>query len=179
MKKLIFITSNKHKLEEAQAIFPGIEARDIDLPEIQEIDPKKVIEAKLLEAFKCHKGEYIVEDTSLYLDAIPSLPGPLIKWFLKALGREGLYGLTEKYDNFGAQAKCYIGHISEQGEVSYFEGAVSGRVVSPRGESSFGWDPIFQPDGYELTFAEMGTEEKNKISHRKKALIKLKEALEK
>lgn len=54
-----------------------------------------------------------------------------------------------------------------------FIGEIKGRIVRPRGESGFGWDPVFQPDGYSKTFAEMGADEKNAISHRFKAFEKL------
>ena len=62
--------------------------------------------------------------------------------------------------------------------IKYFEGIVHGRIVAPRGDR-FGWDPIFQPDGYAHTYAEMSEDEKNKISHRTLALNKLKQHLEK
>lgn len=60
----------------------------------------------------------------------------------------------------------------------YFEGIIKGKIVKPRGESNFGWDPIFVPEGFGKTFAEMGVEEKNKISHRKIVLEKLKKYIE-
>jgi inosine/xanthosine triphosphate pyrophosphatase family protein len=79
--KIQFITGNKNKFAEAQKIISNLEQLDVDLPEIQEIDAKKVIEAKLQEARNLFEGEFVVEDTSLYLDCLNGLPGPLIKWF--------------------------------------------------------------------------------------------------
>lgn len=76
-----FITSSANKFKEIQTLVPNLERVEIDLPEIQEIDAQKIIEAKLDAAFEHHAGPFIVEDTSLYLDCMNGLPGPLIKWF--------------------------------------------------------------------------------------------------
>ena len=176
---LYFITGNKNKFEEARHILGEIEQLDVDLPEIQEIDPREIIRAKLSEALKHKKGEFIVEDTSLYFEALNGLPGPLIKWFLKALDREGLFQLCEKIWNNRAEAKCLLGYTRNENEIQFFEGIIRGQIVKPRGESGFGWDPIFQPTGHDKTFAEMTKDQKNAISHRRMALNKLKEFLEK
>ena len=86
---LYFITGNKGKLVEVQEIISSVEQLDIDLPEIQDIDAQEIIRAKLEEAQKHHQGQFIVEDTSLYLDCLNGLPGPLIKWFMKTIGNDG------------------------------------------------------------------------------------------
>lgn len=172
-RKIIFITGNKGKLEEAISILPEVVGKDIDLPEIQEIDAKLVIEAKLKEAYKHHKDEYIVEDTSLYFDELNGLPGPLIKWFLQALGDKGTAELILKYKNRKAEARTMIGYISKTGKIKYFEGSVKGKIVLPKGERGFGWDKIFMPTGYTKTFGQMSLEEKNVISMRKIAFKKL------
>lgn len=169
---LYFITSNKSKFGEVKSVLGTIEQLDIDLPEIQDMDARVIIRAKLEEAKKHHDGDFIVEDTSLYLSALNGLPGPLIKWFLKALGNDGLYTLATKFQNTEAEAKTIIGYLRE-GEVHFFEGVVPGKIVAPRGESGFGWDAIFQPLGKERTFAEMTAEEKNSYSMRRIAAQKL------
>lgn len=166
---IYFITGNKGKLAEAKEFIPELEGLDIDLPEIQEIDPRKVIEAKLLEASKHHSGEFVVEDTSLYFDAIPGLPGPLIKWFLKTINNQGMASLVDKYDVKTGRAVNMLGYMNSAGEITYFEGSINGEIVQPRGDYGFGWDVIFQPDGYSKTFAEMTQDEKNAISMRKLA----------
>jgi inosine triphosphate pyrophosphatase len=172
--KLYFITGNKNKLEEVKLILPNVEQQDIDLPEIQEIDAKEIIKAKLLEALKHKKASFIVEDTSLYLDCLNGLPGPLIKWFLKTIGIDGLYQLAKSSDNFKASAKTFIGYAKNKKEIHYFEGIVKGEIVKPRGQTGFGWDPIFKPEGFDKSFAQMTAEEKNKVSMRRLALNKLK-----
>ncbi len=176
---LYFITGNKGKLAEVQSVLKDIEALDIDLPEIQSLDAHEIIKAKLLEAQKHQTGEFIVEDNSLYLEGIKGLPGPLIKWFLKTVGNEGLYKMAEAFGNFNAEAKVVIGYSDPAGEISFYEGSTKGTIVASRGGQGFGWDPIFQPEGYDKTFAEMGVEEKNKFSMRRIAVEKLKEALNK
>src|SRR3989339_330772 len=122
-----FITGNKNKFEEAKEIINNLEQLDIDLPEIQSIDPEEIIKAKLSEALKHHKGEFIVDDTSVYLDCLNGLPGPLIKWFLKSLGREGIYNLCEKMGNNNATAKTVIGYTNGK-EIQYFSGELKGTI---------------------------------------------------
>lgn len=173
---LQFITGNKNKLQEVQSVIPDIEQLDIDLLEIQDLDPTAIIKAKLEEALNHHDGEFIVEDTSLYFEGLNGdLPGPFIKWFMKSLGNEGLADLAESLQSQKAVAKVIIGYAKSKDDIHFFEGAINGTIVRPRGETTFGWDPIFQPDGYDKTFAEMSSEEKNQISMRKLAAEKLKE----
>lgn len=172
-----FITGNKGKIEEALQILGDVDSLDLDLIEIQEIDAQVIIEAKLKEAEKIHKGEFIVEDTSLYLDALGGLPGPLIKWFMKTIGNDGLYKIAEKLGENGAEAKTIIGYSDVDGKVKFFEGSVRGTISEPRG-TGFGWDPIFIPSGYKKTFGEMTSNEKNEISMRKIAFEKLREYLD-
>ncbi len=169
---LYFITGNKGKFQEVEKIIPQIKQLDIDLPEIQEIDAKKIAKAKLQEALKHKEGEFVLEDTSLYFDALNGLPGPLIKWFLKALGDEGLFDLLLKYKNNKAIAKTIVAYAKSKNKIYFFEAVLEGEIVKPRGENGFGWDKIFQPKNSVKTFAEMSDEEKNKISMRKMAFEK-------
>ena len=167
-----FITGNKNKFSEAKEILGEVNQIEMDLPEIQEIDPKKIIKEKLKEARKAGKNNFFCEDTSLYIESLQGLPGPLIKWFLKTLKPEGIYKLVKSSTNKKAVAKTIIGYYDGNSE-RFFEGEIEGEIVEPKGETNFGWDPLFKPKGYNKTFAEMPKEEKNKISMRKKALIKL------
>lgn len=80
--RLLFITGNKGKFEEVKAALSFVEQFNVDLPEIQEIDSRKIIKFKLLEALRHKNAGFIVEDTSLHLDCLNGLPGPLIRWFL-------------------------------------------------------------------------------------------------
>ena len=96
------------------------------------------------------------------------------------MGRDGLYNMVKSFDDKSAYAQCiYAFCESPESEPVLFIGRCEGTIVEPRGENLFGWDPIFQPIGYEQTFAEMDSEEKNKISHRGKSLALFKEWLQK
>src|SRR6185436_6170020 len=110
-----------------------------------------------------------VEDTSLAVDSLGRLPGTLIKWFLEAVGVAGLGELVAKYPDHSATGRTVIGYRDAQGSVHYFTGEVRGQVVTPRGDKGFGWDPIFQPEGHDQTFAELGPEVKNTMSMRQAA----------
>ena len=174
-----FITGNKNKFNEAKLLIPSLEMLALELPELQSDDAEFIIRAKLAEARKHHDGEFIVEDTSLHFKCLNGLPGPLIKWFLHRLGHKGLYDLVSRSGNYGATARTLIGYARSSGDMQFFEGVTEGTIVSPRGKTTFGWDPIFRPAGHEKTYAEMTKKEKNKISHRSKAMKKLSEFLQK
>ncbi len=171
---LYFITGNSNKFSELRAILgDSLEQLDIDLPEIQEIDSHAIIAEKLAEARTQKAGAFIVEDSSLYLDALHGLPGPLIKWFLKTIGNEGLVPIADLFGNTGAEAKTVIGYADVDGNEFFFEGSLRVNIVAPRGTNGFGWDVIFQPEGSDKTFAELSPEEKNAFSMRKLAATKL------
>lgn len=174
---LYFITGNKGKFQEAKRILPELEQLDIDLPEIQDIDPHNIIKAKLDAAFAHHPGPFIVEDTSLYLDCLNGLPGPLIKWFLKTVGNQGLYEISSKLGNNRATAKTLVGYAKDKDTASFFEGVIEGYIVAPTAAGGFGWDPIFQPTDHPSSFGQMTLEEKEVFSMRKIALEKLKAVL--
>lgn len=182
-RKIYFITGNIGKFKEVKEILRPLEVKqlDLDLPEIQEIDSKKIIEDKLSRACEYYKdnekiNEFFVEDTSLEIFSLKGLPGSLVKWFLKTLGNKGIYNLVEDNKDKGAIAKTLIGYKNQEGEIHFFKGILDGRISSPKGEG-FGWDPIFVPRGYEKTFGQMDEKEKNKISMRKQALQQFKEHL--
>ncbi|KAJ8038892.1 Inosine triphosphate pyrophosphatase [Holothuria leucospilota] len=180
-KTLVFVTGNVKKLEEVNAILEGkvkVEARSIDLPEFQG-EPEFISVAKCKEAIKHIDGPVIVEDTCLCFNALGGLPGPYIKWFLKKLGPEGLHRMLLGWDDKSAYALCTFAYSSgdPDEEIKVFSGKTPGTIVEPRGPTDFGWDPCFQPDGFDQTYAEMPKDIKNDISHRGKALAALAEYL--
>jgi len=174
---IYFITGNDNKFLEVKSILRNIEPLKLDLSEVQSLDAKEIIQEKLKEAIKKHSGPFIVEDTSLYLDCMDGFPGPLIKWFLKSVGVEGIYHIVKSYDNFNAEAKTLIGYYN-CGKMEFFEGIIKGKIVAPTGPTNFGWDSIFEPEGYQESFQQMAKEEKNKISMRTHAVKKLKSYLD-
>lgn len=180
-RPITFVTGNAKKLEEVIQIlgnkFPyPLTNKKVDLPELQgEVD--EISRSKCLQAAKIIQGPVIIEDTCLCFNAMKGLPGPYIKWFLDKLGPEGLHTMLAGFEDKTAEAVCTFAFYSgEPGEeVQIFKGITKGSIVSPRGPRDFGWDPCFQPEGFEQTYAEMPKEEKNKISHRHKALSMLQE----
>lgn len=172
---LYFVTGNLGKFKEVKSILPQVEQLSIDLTEIQSLDPKVIIKAKLIEAQKKSQGEILVEDTSLYLDCLGGMPGPLIKWFMQALGVSGLAQLTAKLGNNKARAVSIFGYLDNTGMIKYYEGEVRGMIVDPVGENGFGWDSIFKPLGRKQTYAQMSMEVKldKSINMRRLALDQL------
>jgi inosine triphosphate pyrophosphatase len=176
---ITFITGNKNKLAEAQAVLPDLVGYDLDLPEIQEMNPRNIIEAKLLTPETTPLGACVVEDTSLSIESLGGLPGPLIKWFLLTLGSEGVANLAlQNAPAPRASATCMLGYRDPHGTAYYFSATQVGTITHPRGTTTFGWDPIFIPDGYTKTFAEMSPEEKRSISMRTQAFNALKAHLD-
>jgi inosine triphosphate pyrophosphatase len=186
IKSLNFVTGNKNKLLETSKILqntiPKLVSINLDLPELQGSSPEEISRAKCRIASKsAGKGvPVIVEDTSLCFNALNGLPGPYIKWFLDSIGHEGLNKLIEGYEDKSAYALCIFSYSDDpEKEPKTFIGKCHGKIVPPRGPpNSFGWDPIFQPDGFDETFAEMSKEVKNTISHRLLALDQFKAYVE-
>lgn len=174
-----FVTGNANKLREVKAILEpaGIEVRSyrLDLDEVQgSID--HVSESKCRRAADVVKGPVLVEDTALCFNALGGLPGPYIKWFLTAIGHQGLNNLIAAYPDKSAEAVCTFAFSAEPShEPLLFQGRCPGNIVPARGPSDFGWDPIFEYQGQ--TFAEMYGAHKNAVSHRARALRKLHEWL--
>ncbi len=175
--KIVFVTGNEGKFEEAKQVISELEQKDVDLVEIQSLDSKIIIAHKLDEAKKVVSGNLVVEDNSLNLECLGGLPGPMIKWFMKAIGNDGIVKIAKSFGNMKANATVVIGLSTEDGETEFFDGVIEGEIVDPRGVNGFGWDQIFQPTGWTKTFGEMTLEEKNKISMRKIAFQKLKDYL--
>ena len=121
----------------------------------------------------------MTEDVSLCFNALGGLPGPYIKDFLTNIGREGLHKILVGFEDKTAYAQCIFAFCEgPHAEPQIFVGRCKGKIVAPQGDNHFGWDPIFMPDGFDVTFAEMDMEVKNQISHRGNALKLVKEYLE-
>ncbi|MBN1275474.1 non-canonical purine NTP pyrophosphatase [Candidatus Woesearchaeota archaeon] len=174
---LYFITGNDDKYAEVKALLPEVERLDLDLPEVQSLDPRAVIRAKLFAAHEQHEGSFIVEDTSLSVAGLGGLPGPFIKWFLEAMSLERFAEIAVASQDPSAEAMVCIGYLAEGDEPVFFEGVLKGEVVFPRGERGFGWDKVFVPEGFDETFGEMAPEVKNSFSMRQQAVAELKEYL--
>ncbi len=170
---IAFITGNEKKFKEAHHAIPGLTQLSLDLPEIQELDSRKIIAAKVEAARAQYEGALLVDDVSLELIALNGFPGPLIKWLLSSNGVEGIWKIASSLGDTRARAICTLG-CAVGDTVEYFSGTVEGSIVSPRGPG-FGFDRIFLPDGETRVYSEMTVDEKNACSHRGIALMKLKE----
>jgi len=180
-KKITFVTGNMKKLEELKDILGDsfqLDNAKIDLPELQgEPDEVAIEKAKL--AAKEINGAVLIEDTSLCFNALGGLPGVYIKWFFEKIGNEGLYKMLEGFVDKTAYAQCIFTYCAgPDSKPITFVGRTNGKIVKPRGPEGFGWDPVFEPEGYDQTFAELDKEVKNKISHRYKSLMKVKNYFE-
>ncbi|KAL9690007.1 hypothetical protein QQ045_010400 [Rhodiola kirilowii] len=176
-RPVTFVTGNAKKLEEVRQILGNsvpFQSLKLDLPELQG-EPEDISREKARLAAKEVNGPVLVEDTCLCFNALKGLPGPYIKWFLQKTGHEGLNNMLMAYEDKSAFALCVFSlALGPDSEPLTFIGKTDGKIVPARGPTDFGWDPIFQPDGYDQTYAEMSKEVKNKISHRYRALAQVK-----
>ncbi|GHT62853.1 non-canonical purine NTP pyrophosphatase [Bacteroidia bacterium] len=189
-KKLVFATNNKHKLEEIRAIlsqsYPIVSLDEIgcseDIPETAEtLEGNALLKAQYI---KTHYGyDCFADDTGLEVKALNNAPGVYSARYAgeskdsKANMRKILREL-EKQSDRSARFRTAIALILG-GKEYLFEGIVEGKLIEEaRGNAGFGYDPVFVPEGYTETFAEMGADIKNTISHRAKAVEKLKAFLD-
>ncbi|KAF8806192.1 Ham1-like protein [Phlegmacium glaucopus] len=178
-KPLTFVTGNANKLKEVKAILSEggnpvtIDSQSLDIPEIQGTTQEVAID-KCKRAAELVKGPCITEDTALCFVALNGLPGPYIKYFMTSIGHEGLNAMLVGFPTKAAEAVCTFAYSAGPGtEPILFEGRTEGIIVPARGPKVFGWDAVFEPLGTGLTYAEMPDDQKNKLSHRYKALEKL------
>ncbi len=171
-KNITFISGNNSKIKEFRNMLePHVEMQvlDIDLPEIQSLDPKEVIEDKLNRVKQEVEWVFFVEDTCLVIDAYSNwLPGPLIKWFIKDREQwlQNIVDYTVMKNNLSATAITTIGlHIN--GKNHFFKWEIEWNISKEvKWSNSFGWDDIFIPAYWAKTFWEMNVEEKNNYSMR-------------
>ena len=181
MQPIYFITGNTMKASEVKAILAkfGIDIvkKELDIEEIQSLDAEKIAKKKAMEAFRMIKKPLITEDTGLYIKAMNGYPGPFIKHFFNSIGPQGIIDFLKNRDR-SAEAITVVAYCNSKGNVKTFEGKVKGRISTYAAAGSrFAWDTIFIPEGYDKTYAEIGAEEKNRISQRRKALEKFAEWL--
>ena len=175
--KITFITGNAGKAKEV-SMYLGIpiEHRSLDLDEIQSLDLEEIVKDKVMRAYEKIGTPVLVEDVSFVFNALGKLPGPLIKWFTKELENEGLCRLVDGKDRHCVATVCYGFYDGEK--VRLFSGSMAGTIAdSPKGSNSFGWSPIFIPEGYDKTYAEMSDDERIPFAMRNKALKDVREFL--
>jgi XTP/dITP diphosphohydrolase len=189
-KKLVFATNNKHKLREVREILgQSIQILSleeigcfVDIPETEcTLEGNALLKARYVRQH--HGYDCFADDTGLEVKALDNAPGVYSARYAGeakdsvANMHKVLEALKDKTDR-SARFRTVIAFIS--GETEYlFEGVVEGDIIEQaRGVAGFGYDPVFVPHGYSETFAELGEEIKNKISHRAEAVYKLKQFLD-
>ncbi|OJV87399.1 MAG: non-canonical purine NTP pyrophosphatase [Bacteroidia bacterium 44-10] len=185
MKEMVFATNNPHKLDEIRKIGEGrlriLSLADIDCHEEIEETGNTLEENALIKArFIKEKYGYdcFADDTGLEVDALKGAPGV----YSARYAGEGcsftdnmdkLLTALQGIENRTAQFRTVIALVLN-GKEYLFDGVIKGKIIEKkRGSTGFGYDPIFMPDGYDKTFAELGNEVKNSISHRALAMEKL------
>lgn len=185
MRKLVFATNNPHKLEEIRSILKdraevlGLEdiGCNTDIPESGEtLEENAAIKARFV---RSNYGlDCFADDTGLEVEVLDGRPGVRSARYAgeESNPDNNIRKLLTEMDgkqNRKARFRTVICLI-EDGSEHYFEGIVQGRIIEERtGSGGFGYDPVFVPDGYAMTFAEMPLSEKNAISHRGRATEKL------
>lgn len=186
---LIFASNNLHKLKEVSAILHGV----VTVKNLQDAGIAGDIAetGNTLEENAFIKADYVyrrtqqscfADDTGLFVDALNGMPGVISARFAGEHcspqdNIEKLLLLMQKENNRKAYFKTVI-CVVENGKEKYFEGVINGsisRVV--KGTNGFGYDPVFIPDGFPKTFAELSAEEKNSLSHRAIAVRRMREWL--
>ena len=185
LNNLIFATNNQNKVEEVRAVLGKLfniitlkEAGiDIDIPE-----PHDTLEANATEKsktiFEITKQNCFSEDTGLEVEALNGEPGVKSARYAGENRSfddniEKLLSKLQSFENKSARFRTVISLILD-GKEYFFEGICDGRITGERkGNNGFGYDPVFIPTGSDKTFAEMDMQGKNKFSHRKKAMEKL------
>ena len=178
MKTIVFATNNRHKLEEVRAIISG----KIDIVSLSDIGCNDDIPetADTLEGNALLKAKYVKErfgydcfadDTGLEVNVLNGAPGVFSARYAgenhdAVANMDKLINTLKGEQNRNAQFRTVIALLIDDKEI-LFEGIIKGTIIEDkRGTTGFGYDPIFIPDGYDKTFAELGTDDKNKISHR-------------
>ncbi len=185
MRKLVFATNNRHKLEEVSAVLRDqleiLSLKDIqchdDIPETADtLEGNALLKAQ--HVYNNYGFNCFADDTGLEVDALNGQPGVYSARYAgedqnAERNMEKLLQELEGTNNRRAQFRTVVALI-EESKVNYFEGKIEGVIINTRrGDAGFGYDPVFVPDGYSQTFAEMGSELKNKISHRALAIQSL------
>ncbi len=169
--RVIFVTSNEGKYREVKEIGReyGVEVEWIreEYLEPQGSDLEEIARRSAEMLSEKLKEPFFIEDSGLFIEALNGFPGPYSSYVFKTIGNKGILKLMEGVENRNAYFLAVIAYFDGE-KVLTFKGRVDGRIAEEmRGDKGFGFDPIFEYNG--RTFAEMG-DEKNLVSHRRKAL---------
>ena len=185
--KIIVATTNRHKLREIGQILKGARVQGLGTRVKEDGRTFEANAIKKVRALKLKEGEIgLADDSGLMVDCLGGKPGVRSARFATPATAENLCGklirVIERVKGQGSSSKkrsakfvCVIAIAWPSGKIRTVKGVVKGRIIKEmRGQRGFGYDPVFVPSGYKKTFAEMSAAAKNKISHRARALRKLK-----
>ncbi|HEX7031377.1 MAG TPA: RdgB/HAM1 family non-canonical purine NTP pyrophosphatase [Nitrososphaera sp.] len=171
---MTFASTNQNKFFEVQSILAAhdisVDFAQVNLVEIQSDSLEEIAREKVRSAFSQVDRPVIVEDDGLFIDALNGFPGQYSSHAFKTLGNKGIIKLLDGEPKRSASFRSLIAFYDGR-RLSISEGRVDGRISVKIAEGGWGYDPIFIPDGTDLTFAEL-KEKKNDYSHRKAALEK-------
>ncbi|MGI0149696.1 MAG: XTP/dITP diphosphatase [Thermoplasmata archaeon] len=174
---IAFVTTNEGKFREVAAILADAGVKlvheDRSYPEIQTDRLEKVVRFAATVLDDQIKGDYLIDDSGFFLDAFAGFPGVYSSYVFKRLGCAGILKLLADARTRGATFETVF-LLRRGGTHEVFHGECRGTVAPEvKGRGGFGFDPIFVPEGATRTFAEMTLSEKNRISHRAKAVAAL------
>ena len=175
--KIGLVTSNKHKMEEYQHGLAslGVEVRllNADCDEIQADTLQEVVLSCIAQLKAQGLHDFMLDDSGLFVPSLNDYPGVYSAYVMKTVGCQGMLRLLDGLDRT-ARFECCIGVCSDRLGEFTVTGVSPGRIIhEERGDGGFGYDPIFMPDGHEITFAEMDMGTKNGCSHRGRAMVEL------
>ena len=174
---IYFVTGNKGKHAEAQAIFVDLVQKDIGYTEIQADTLEEVAAYGIKEVASRLDGPVMIEDAGLFVDALQGFPGVYSAYVQKTIGNAGILRLMDGIEGRSARFKSVVAYVEPGQEPVMFEGEVQGQIgFEEKGGKGFGYDPIFYVEGASL--GEMEIEDKNRISHRAASMRALKDWLE-
>ena len=189
-QKIVVATHNEGKLEEIAALLRPLSTNIVSAKELQLSEPEETEDTfvgnariKAHAAARASRLPALADDSGIEIDALDGAPGVYTAdWAETSEGRDFVLAMTKTYEMLerrgaphprAAQFCCTIVLAWPDGYDLVFEGKVEGRIVWPmKGEQGHGYDPIFEPNGYKITFGEMDRWKKNRISHRAKAFEK-------
>lgn len=178
--ELVFLSANENKLAEVKAILESetihVHAHALKIDEIQSDSMEKIVKDKVKKAYAQLKRPLLVEQTGLLISDFGNLPGGLTQIFWDALQADKF---CQYFHGKGkVRAETVLAYCDGK-RIYLFSGSVQGIIVpEPRGDRTFQWDCVFQPEGQDQTFAEIPPEKKNEISMRRKALDQFHQFLE-
>ena len=171
--RLVLVTQNKHKLKELTPLFKkydvGFDTTSLEKYEIRSDNIEEIARVAAQTAYETLQKPVVVDDTGFFVDALNGFPGSYAGIVLKFIGYEGILRLMTDKGERASTFKTAVGYF-DGNYLESFVGSMLGSIAyDSAGVGGFGYDPIFVPDGFTKTYAQLTFDEKVSISHRTKA----------